>query len=233
MRATRQCFSLMDSFFVMPVRLSSSPSHTPRAAPGRGARTAFALLALFGAPGAVPLANASTVESMLKNIVDLMQPAWSLLGTWAMVFGLVFVIAAIIAATRSRRDGGGMGPAVIGFIAGILLISINAFMNTASSLVTLGGMDGVMTYTPSNGSGTVYALALRFAIYTVQLVGFWAVIKGLRLMREAAYDRKAWSSATMHLIGGIVSINIITLIQSVAVTIGGAFQTVVTHILGA
>jgi hypothetical protein len=198
----------------------------------RCVRTAFALLALFGAPGAVPLANASTVESMLKNVVALMQPAWSLLGTWATVFGLVFVIAAIITATRSRREGGGMGAAVTEFIAGILLLSINAFMNTASSLVTLGDMDGVMTYTPAHGADTVYGLALRFAIYTVQLVGFWAVIKGLRLMREAAHDRKAWHDARIHLIGGIISINIITLIQTVAVTIGGAFQDVVTRILG-
>lgn len=195
-----------------------------------------ALVALtFSAPAwassaSAPASSAGTVL-MLTNLVKAISAYWMVFHNFALVIGMTLVVSSLYAFTKNSREGGGMKMAIMGFVAGIFLISIDATISAFSWTILDSAPDKAMSYTPASGGANAYGLTVQFAVYVVQLVGFYGLIKGMYLLRESGQDRSKFPVAIVHMIGGILSINAVTLLNTAASSIGGTFQQVITQIL--
>lgn len=192
----------------------------------------FLLLAQVASAQTLPAVNTAGVSMMLQNAISALGYFLPVIEDISIVMGLVISMISLFAFTKSSREGGGMKIATIGLISGILLSSLSALINAFSMTMLNHQSDGLLTYTPSGGT-TPYALTVKFAVYVVQLVGLYGVIKSVLLVRESAYDRSKFNAAIIHFLGGIFAINIITLVTVVSAQIGGTFQSTVMAIIQA
>lgn len=190
----------------------------------------WGLLSLLLAPTAWASGSNGTV-TMLTNLVRSVAAFWMVIHNFALLLGIVLVVGSLIAITKSSREGGGVKLAVLSFVSGIFLLSIDATISSLSWSILDSAPDKAMSYTPASGTTSAYGLTVQFAVYVVQLIGLYAVVRAFYLFRESAQDRSKFYMGLVHLIGGIFSINIVILLTTVANSIGGSFQDIVTHIL--
>lgn len=86
-------------------------------------------------------ATSSTIGSRAQAIKDDLQNVYDLILIVAMLFGVVLAIIGVYKMTKSSREEGGMGKAIVFISAGALLIAIPALIMYTSG--TLMGTDGI------------------------------------------------------------------------------------------
>ena len=64
------------------------------------------------------------------------------------------------------------------------------------------------------------------------LVGAYQVVKGLVLLKEAAFGSRTFWPATTHILGGVLCLNIKTFMLTLGSTVGGTLESTVRALLG-
>lgn len=169
----------------------------------------------------------------LSNIMAAMGAVWPLLIDLIVFLGLVMVIGSIFAFIKAQREGlrAGTGYA-FAFFAGIMMTSINAVMNSASESFFNTSSPSSLSLSGAAYGGSEYGQVVAFVFDVLMLWGLWAYYKSFTLLREAGDDRQHFAPAMWHFVGGVFAVNAQTILSSVGVSLGGLFQSVVTHILG-
>jgi len=175
----------------------------------------------------------SGTDQALQNIINAMGPWWNVMEDVFFLVGLIIVGGALMSLGKSGRQGVGVSKfAIFSFIAGILMLSLPAWMDTLSQTAFQQNAPSALTLHPSsNGSGE-YATIVTFAFDVLMLVGLYATGRSLLLFRDSAEDRSKTGPAIWHLIGGVVALNMKTMLTSLALTVGGLFETAVLKIIG-
>ncbi len=175
--------------------------------------------------------NSSSVSTMLENIMTNIQPFWGLIEIFAYLTGFFFVALAIYGLVKVGREGGkAVTVSIVGFITGVLLLSLPAFMDATSQTVFQQNAPGSLSLNAAGGSGD-YSDFVNFFLMVVALWGLYSMFRSLVLFRESAYERGHVWSAITHLVGGVVAINFQTFLSVLGVSVGGVFQTMIQHIL--
>jgi len=170
----------------------------------------------------------TTMLSALKNNA---VPIIHFVVATAYVIGIWFVISAIkdlkqVGQSQSAATHGGIGGPLIKLIIGVLLIYLPSAVDVGvASLWGHGilGSDagGYMSYTPNESDP--FTPAKEGAIAIVRVVGYVSFVRGLVILSHSS-DQGAqagtFSKGFMHIIGGILAINIVETVRIIGNTLG-------------
>ncbi len=168
------------------------------------------------------------VTYILENLQKQIPALTRLVVAISYVCGLVFIILAV---GRLKAYGHqtvasayhtSMGPSLAYGLAGAALMYFPSMMNvgTATLLGPVGG-DSLLGYSPLNG--LPYAQLFVTVIMIVRLVGFIAFLRGWLMLSKVGSSHGQQGQLTkgiVHLIGGILAVNIITTWEILRATLG-------------
>jgi hypothetical protein len=178
------------------------------------------------------LSSAGTTQA-IQNLINNLGPWWGTLEDFIFLGGFVIVIGALMSMYKSGSRGAPVTKlAIFSFIAGVLMTSLPAWMDTLSQTAFQTNAPSALTLNPSSNGTGPYATIITFGFDVLMLVGLFATVKALLLFRDSAEDRSKTGPAITHMVGGVVMLNAKTMLTSLAMTVGGLFQTAVLKIIG-
>jgi intracellular multiplication protein IcmC len=154
------------------------------------------------------------VVTMLLNLDKSFPWLAYMVSGFAYLFGFSIVIKAIWDLKKytlgvSMTAQNDLRPTVVHLAIGALLIFLPSTLQ--SLLATVYGTDAITGYTPIGG-GTSWQIAQDTLIIFVQFVGLVAVVRGLLHLHKAAHgqsQQNGFAKGIIHLVGGVLSLNII------------------------
>jgi hypothetical protein len=172
-------------------------------------------------------------SQVMGNVLTMLAAAWPVLLDLIVFLGIVMVIASVFGFIKAQREGlrAGFGY-TFAFFAGIFMTSINAVMDSASESFFNTSSPTSLSLSGSAYGGGGYGQMVAFVMDVLMLWGLWAYYKSFVLLREAGDDRQHFAPAMWHFIGGVFAVNAQSIFTMLGLSLGGLFQSVVTHILG-
>ena len=64
------------------------------------------------------------------------------------------------------------------------------------------------------------------------IIGLIGIVRGLCLLRDTPNQPKNFSRAFVHMIGGIIAVNLVEFLRGIGATLGGDVQSHINTILG-
>jgi hypothetical protein len=176
------------------------------------------------------LSTTGGLDSMVSLLVaDIWEPLQILLSSFSYLAGLVFVVIGIGRLIKTAQDGP-RGPSGVGtimtFVTAGVLFSLDAMMGAFSS--SMFGSNDIKTYVVLNSrtgdvdvDGHVEAM-ISAVVAFMALVGWISFIRGFFIMRDVAEGNGQASlmSATTHMFGGALAVNLGPVINAVQTTMG-------------
>lgn len=170
------------------------------------------------------------LDSMIVRLVaDVIEPIVWAAGWLSWIAGLIFVVIAISRIMKSEQDGP-RGPTGIGTIMTVLvagcLFSLNSmisFVNTSIFGINKIQTKGVLQYQQGLGGSVDQIHAVISAIVAFSyILGVISVVRSFFIFRGVSEGNSQASmmSAVTHMIGGVLAINIGSVIMAVQKTLG-------------
>jgi len=192
----------------------------------------FWLLVVFlFLPFVATYAKSPDFNTMLSALRQNVGPIIRLVVATAYVTGLWFIISAIqqlktIGQSQQTMQQHTLGGPLIKFIVGLMLLYLPSVIDI--SVWTIWGhsamgsaAEEVMSYNPSPGP---YSQAKEGAIALVRVVGYVSFVRGLIVLSHAGSTQSAQPGSIgkgiIHMIGGILAINIVETIRIIGNTLG-------------
>lgn len=193
----------------------------------------FWLLVVFlFLPFVATYAKPPDFNTMLYALKQNAGPIIRLVVAIAYVTGLWFIVSAIqqlktIGQSQQMMQQHTLGGPLIKFIVGLMLLYLPSVIDI--SVWTLWGhsamgsaAEDVMSYNPS--AADPYAGAKEGAIAIVRVVGYVSFVRGLIVLSRAGSTQSAQpgtiGKGIIHMIGGILAINIVETIRIIGNTLG-------------
>lgn len=173
--------------------------------------------------------NGGLDSMMVMFVADIWQPLQILLGSFAYIAGLVFLVIGIGRLLKTAQEGP-RGPAGIGtimtFVTAGLLFSLDNLMGAFST--SMFATNDVATYailSDTTGDALVdsHVQAVISAVLGfMALVGWISFIRGFFILRDVAEGNGQASlmAATTHMFGGALAVNLGPLMNAVQSTFG-------------
>ena len=178
-------------------------------------------------------APSAGMNQAIQNLINNLGPWWGTLEDFVFLGGLAIVVGALMSMHKSGRQGSPVTKlAIFSFIVGVQMTSLPAWMDSLSQTAFQTNAPSALTLTPSSNGSGAYATIITFGFDVLMLVGLYATVKALLLFRDSAEDRSKTGPAIGHLVGGVFALNAKTMLTSLAMTIGGLFETAVLKIIG-
>lgn len=169
----------------------------------------------------------STLLSNMSSLVRIIQVLGVVSG------GLLVIVGLYRLGLHSLRPDYSIGSAVMRCIFGALLVSLMPTLNLLSqSLLQVNAPTSVLSYTASPSSGE-YSRFIELGVVAIQVVGYYAFVRGLWMFAHAVDDRDMVGPALVHLVAGVVCINIVTFLGLIGASIGTAAKSTITTLFGA
>lgn len=168
------------------------------------------------------------MENYISNIIPHLQQWWPVILVLSYLAGVVFAIVAAAQAI-SHKHKYTRSVSVWTFFSGVLLLNLPAFLDSLSLTVFNSSSEQTLSYVPPSNPGSVY---IQFAAYAIMSVGLVGVARGICLLRDTPQKPSNLSRGIIHLIGGIIAINIIQFLRGIGATIGGDVQSYISTIIG-
>lgn len=190
-------------------------------------------------------AVAADIHTVLRNLRRIINPFTALLCVISFVAGVIFIFKALIKIKRAGTIGqqslqpGELLTPIVAFIVGAVLLYIptstevltNSLFDTGRSIFGSGSTidySQVGTGASLLGYGSSGSLAVQWAdlantlVLYIQFFGFFSFVRGWFLVAKAGSQGGGQGSVTkgvVHIIGGIIAINIIDAFHIVRNTI--------------
>lgn len=177
----------------------------------------------------------SDLMQAIANISENLGPFWDLFHVIAYIIGAFMLVGSLLY-MRSQGHGGhqqGIGGAFIGMVCGVLLLALPTLLDALSNTIFEASAPTSLS-SVSGGSGAD-GVFIKFAIRVIMLVGLYAVIKGITMLKDHARSQQGGAlwSATVHLVMGIICINVEIFMRVLAESIGGVFKDITLKLLSA
>lgn len=165
------------------------------------------------------------INQMIDRLIPQMQQFWALIATIITLIGLTLLIVALVRRIKRTNHAGHTGKGLDSalFIAGVVLVSAYAMLDTLAMTVFQEASMNSLSYEPPESIGQKYIIIAVYIIQTVGLCGFargWIIIN------------KAFTWGATHIIGGFLAVNIVAALKSLGLTFGGAIQDAVQITIG-
>lgn len=166
---------------------------------------------------------------IVKLMADITKPTIWIVGWFGWIAGLIFVFIGISRLMKSEQDGP-RGPTSIGtvmtFVTAGFLFSLNSMISFASN--SIFGTDalktnGVLKYTDGLGDSAQHVHAVISAIIAFAIVIGWiSLVRGFFILRGVSEgsSQASMMAAITHIIGGVLAINLGSVINAVQATLG-------------
>ena len=168
------------------------------------------------------------IENYVAAVIPHLQRWWPVLVTLAYIIGVVFAFVALWQSISPQRRQN-RSIAIWTAVAAVLLLNIPAFMDTLSMTIFNQGSEQTLSYTPPSSVGSVY---IQFAVYAIAIVGIIGIVRGICLLRDTSNQTTNFSRGIVHIVGGILAVNLVTFLRGIGATLGGDVQATITKILG-
>lgn len=176
--------------------------------------------------------DSSSSAEAISKLITVIGDWWQPLQDIVILSGIVLVAIGLFSARKAGKQGTSVKLAVFEVIAGILLASIPAWMDTLSQTAfQQNGPSAITTASASSSTGD-YHIIVTFGFDVLMLVGLYGIVTGILLLRDSAEDRSKFRPFLTHTIGGIVALNMETFLITIGNTVGGTFQAMITHVIG-
>lgn len=176
-------------------------------------------------------------EEILQNLIQHLGPWWDAATVLAALLGLAFCVIGVIAAAntrslfRRRLQDGAIGFGLASFFTGIALLNLGQVLDAVSlSLFDQSSLRD-LSYQPPNAQ-TPTGIYVQFTVLLIMLVGLFAVIRGLVLLRASSRGAASFWSGVTHLVGGVLAINIVRFGDAVARSMGTAVADLFQRVVG-
>ena len=167
-------------------------------------------------------------NSIMSNLSSNMPAVIKLTTATSYFLGFWFIIAGLKNLKKIGQSQGSsestIGGQVVKVLIGAALVYLPSTLN--AGVITLWGTPGLLDYPASNGLDPFYE-AKRGAAVFVQAIGYISFVRGfVMLAKGAGQQQQQYGSHGMigkgilHIIGGILAINIVATIQIVGNSVG-------------
>ncbi len=168
------------------------------------------------------------MENYLANVIPHLQQWWPVIVTLSYLIGISFaVLSAVQAISQKHRFDRTV--AAWSFTCAVLLLNLPAFMDTLSMSIFDKSSEHILSYSPSASPASIY---VQFAVYCIAIIGLIGIVRGLCLLRDTPNQSKNFSRAFVHMIGGIIAVNLVEFLRGIGATLGGDVQSHINTILG-
>ncbi len=171
-------------------------------------------------------AFAMDFPKMLSSLKNVAPSLIKFVGATAYVIGIWFMIAAVMELKKigqsqsAQTTQGTVGPPLIKFVIGAVLIYLPTTIDVG--VASLWGTGSVPPGYPSK-SGDPFGPAKEGAIAIVRVVGYVSFVRGLIMLSHSAdqgSQQGGVGKGIMHLVGGILAINVVGTINIISNTLG-------------
>lgn len=168
------------------------------------------------------------MENYVANVIPHLQQWWPVIIVLAYTIGIGLAVLSLAQAI-SQRNRFNRSTAFFSFISAVLLLNLPALMDSLSLTIFNQSSEQALSYTPPSSPGSVY---IQFAVYAIMTVGVIGIIRGTCLLRDSPNQSMNFSRGIVHLIGGIVAVNLVTFLRGIGATVGGDVQSYISKIIG-
>lgn len=178
----------------------------------------------------------SDLMQAIANLSENLGPFWDLFHIIAYILGALMLVGSLLY-MRSQGQGHGhsqgIGGAFIGVVCGVALLGLPALLDALSS--TIFETSAPTSLSSVSGGSGADGVFIKFAIRVIMLVGLYAVIKGITMLKDHARSQQGGTlwSAMVHLCMGILCINVEVFMRVLAESIGGVFKDITLKLLSA
>ncbi|MDR1546039.1 MAG: hypothetical protein LBU12_04880 [Deltaproteobacteria bacterium] len=141
------------------------------------------------------------------------------MGLWLFVSGLM--------ALAGREQSRGRVCATLA--AGALMLNVPGLLDALAQTFFAQNSAQALSYHPPAHAAASY---VRFAVLLVNLTGLAGVGRGLYLLKRTAGEGGGLPRALVHIVGGVLCVNIVEFIKLLAVSAGGQVEAVTNAVLG-
>jgi hypothetical protein len=166
-------------------------------------------------------------QDILANLIPHLETWWGVLGVIVSLVGLTLAVKGL--AGLAGRGQGGPGAAFLTLLSGIILLNAPEFMDALAQ--SLFGRDSaeVLSYRPPNHAASGI---LRLVVLVVGLTGVIGLARGVWLLRVAEERGGGLPRALVHIVGGVLCVNLVELLGLLAASLGGEVESLVSSVLG-
>lgn len=168
------------------------------------------------------------MENYVANVIPHLQLWWPAVIVLAYAVGVGLAVLSLVR-MAGRAQRGGRGTAYFTFVSAVLLLNLPAFMDSLSLTVFNQTSEQTLSYAPPSSPGSVY---IQFALYAIMTVGVIGIIRGICLLRDSPNQAMSFSRGIVHIVGGIIAVNLVTFLRGIGATVGGDVQTYIARIIG-
>lgn len=168
------------------------------------------------------------MENYIANVIPHLQQWWPALIVIAYTIGVGLAVLSFFQAVSKRnRDNRTM--AIWTFLAAVLLLNLPTLLDSLSITVFNQSSEQSLSYSPPSSPGSVY---IQFAVYAIMTVGIIGIVRGVCLLRDSSSHAGNIARGIVHMIGGIIAVNIVTFLRGIGATVGGDVQSYIATIIG-
>ena len=165
---------------------------------------------------------------IIENIISMLPSAMALLNVFISVAAVCFVIYAMVKfAALAKRDGmtRPMTPWLL-LLSGVMLWNFTSAADSALETIFGSGTstETLLSYTASDSIPEETGRMLGMLVMCIRLYGYYAFAKGwfkvTKIGAGTAAAEGAFGSASMHILGGALAINIVATVNGVTSALG-------------
>jgi hypothetical protein len=145
----------------------------------------------------------------------------ALVGLWLTVSGLMAL---------SSKSQGGRGRALAALASGALLVNLPELIDALSQ--TLFSADSLSPLAYSAPKGHSAGSLVKVSVLAIGLIGLIGVARGAYLLRLSPAEGGGLPRALVHMIGGVVCVNLTEFLRLLAAALGGDAQALLASIVG-
>ena len=168
------------------------------------------------------------MENYVANVIPHLQQWWPVVLTLSYLVGLIFAIVSLFQSVDHKNKFNRM-TAVWTFVSAVLLSNLPSMLDSMAMSIFNSGSEQSLSYSPPGSPGAVY---IQFAVIAIRFVGLIGIARGICLLRGVSSQPGNLSRGIVHMVGGIIAVNLVTFLQGIGATIGGDVQSYIAKIIG-
>ena len=175
---------------------------------------------------------ASDLLEACENLAESLEPFYPLIRATSVLAGFCVLGLALLGLRRASEERRSVLPYLAALMIGGMLVSFTSVLDALTMSVFAESAPSGLSSVTVGSAGGLEAM-VELAVIVVMLVGAYQIVKGLVMLKEAAFGgRNFWPAAT-HILGGVICFNIRTFMLVLGNTVGGTLDETIRALLGA
>jgi hypothetical protein len=166
-------------------------------------------------------------QDFFTNLIPHLEAWWPVLVVIIALIGLVMTVSGL--AKLTRRSQSGRRKAFMILLAGVLLLNAPEFLDVLTRTIFAQDAVGALSYRPP---ANVASGIIRLVVLVVAITGLIGVARGIHILSRSTEGGGGLSRALVHIVGGILCVNLPTFLRILAASLGGEVGSIVSAIVG-